>query len=222
MRLAAGELPYQPAVNRAEEQLALLRFCARPFDMVENPFDLGAGKIRVNQKTRFFLELIHETLAFQILAYLGCLPRLPYDGVIHRAACRLVPHHGCLALICDADCRYVACDELCLFQSFLHHLHHRAPNFLGVVLHPARLGEMLRELLLRHAHDMRVVIEDDCPVAGSPRVERHNVLCHLYCPLQMYFVCKASLIIVSCIKIINREKDFLRRHKTSLILFDGS
>ena len=37
---AVGELPDEPCVNRAEQQLSPLGFFARTGDIVQNPFDL--------------------------------------------------------------------------------------------------------------------------------------------------------------------------------------
>ncbi len=50
VRLAAGQLPDQPAVDGAEQQLAVSapRPCA--VDVVEDPFQLGAGEIGIEQQ----------------------------------------------------------------------------------------------------------------------------------------------------------------------------
>ena len=42
MHLAAGELPQQPAIDRAEGEFALFGTRARAFDVVEDPADLSA------------------------------------------------------------------------------------------------------------------------------------------------------------------------------------
>ena len=48
---AAGELPDQIAVNRAERQLASFRFFARAFDLVQQPGDFGGGEVGVRDQT---------------------------------------------------------------------------------------------------------------------------------------------------------------------------
>ena len=51
MHSAAGEIPYEPCLDRAEEQLIRLgeRTCAR--NVVKDPLYLCAGEIRVYNKT---------------------------------------------------------------------------------------------------------------------------------------------------------------------------
>jgi hypothetical protein len=43
--LAAGKFPDQPAVDGAEQQLAVARALAAAFDVVEDPLELGAGEV---------------------------------------------------------------------------------------------------------------------------------------------------------------------------------
>ncbi len=49
---AAGQLPQEPAIDGAERQFPGFRFCARAGDVVENPGDFAAGKIRVDDEAR--------------------------------------------------------------------------------------------------------------------------------------------------------------------------
>lgn len=55
MHSAAGEIPYEPCLDRAEEQLIRLgeRTCAR--NVVKDPLYLCAGEIRVYNKTGLIL-----------------------------------------------------------------------------------------------------------------------------------------------------------------------
>ena len=74
---------------------------------------------------------------------------LPDDGVVHRLAGRAIPHHRRLALVGDADAGQRRGVELGLGERAAADLDRRAPDLLGIVLDPARLGEDLRQLLLR-------------------------------------------------------------------------
>jgi hypothetical protein len=47
--VAAGEVPDQPAIDGAEGQLALLGAGASAGDIVQDPCDLGAGKVGVEK-----------------------------------------------------------------------------------------------------------------------------------------------------------------------------
>ena len=61
VHLAAGEPPEQIAIDGAEHQLAALGACARAGDVVEDPGDLGAGEIGIDDQA-------------------GLLPRSPARG----------------------------------------------------------------------------------------------------------------------------------------------
>src|SRR5262245_56176186 len=50
MYLAARETPDKEGIDRAGQQLALLRPFSRPFDIVEQPGDLSTRKIRIEQQ----------------------------------------------------------------------------------------------------------------------------------------------------------------------------
>ena len=67
MRLAAGQPPDQEAVDGAGQQLAALGALARAFHIVEQPGDLGAGKIRVEQQPGLLREFLLQPLLLQLL-----------------------------------------------------------------------------------------------------------------------------------------------------------
>ncbi|MNP23008.1 hypothetical protein D3C76_1156990 [compost metagenome] len=50
MQAAAGKLPDQPCIDGAEQQFPVRGPLPRAFDMVEDPFDLGSGEIRIEQQ----------------------------------------------------------------------------------------------------------------------------------------------------------------------------
>ncbi|MNN19741.1 hypothetical protein D3C81_1329950 [compost metagenome] len=50
MQAAAGKLPNQPCIDGAEQQFPVRGPLPRAFDMVEDPFDLGSGEIRIEQQ----------------------------------------------------------------------------------------------------------------------------------------------------------------------------
>ena len=72
-------------------------------------------------------------------------------------------HCTFVAEVRDADGGHVRGLGTRGLQHFGGHTGLRGPDFLRVVLHPARLGENLAELLLRRCHDAAVVIEKDGP-----------------------------------------------------------
>ena len=54
------------------------------------------------------------------------------------------------------------------------------PDFIGVMLHPARFGKILGKFFLRHAAHLSLFIKENTAVACRSGVQRHNVFCHFY------------------------------------------
>ena len=179
---AAGELPDEPGVHGAEEELTALRPVPGAGDVVEDPLDLGAGEIGVCHEARALLELRGVALGLEGVTVGAGAAALPDDGVADRLAGGLVPDDGGLPLVGDAD----GGDAGGRGPDFPHGLHRYAqlggPDLPGVVLHPAGLGEDLGELLLRTAAHPALPVEQDAPVAGGPGVKSHDIFCHVRFP----------------------------------------
>ena len=103
VRRAIREVPHEPAVDRAERQLAGLGPRARAGHVVEDPRDLGAGKVGVDDQARAFPDQVLMAVAFQAIADIRGPAVLPDDGVVDRLAGLAIPDHGGLALVRDAD-----------------------------------------------------------------------------------------------------------------------
>ena len=103
MDLAAGQLPDQPSLDRAKEQVAPLGPRTHAGLIVQNPFQLGCRKIGVNDKTGLFPDLIGQALRLERIAVFACAAALPYDGMADRLAGVAVPDDRCLALVCNAN-----------------------------------------------------------------------------------------------------------------------
>ena len=167
MGAAAGQIPDEPRVHIAEQQLAALGALARTRNVIEDPLDLRAGKIGVDEQTGLLLHIRAKTVGRELIADGRRAAALPDDRVIDGLARILVPDDRRLSLVCDADCR----DILVGRARFLHCLHgyteHRGPDFIGIVLHPARFGEILGELPLGHRANLPLAVENDR--AGTAR-----------------------------------------------------
>ena len=61
------------------------------------------------------------------------------------------------------------------FEHPLHDPFLGLPNFKGIVLYPARLRKMLRELLLVRGHGLAFAIEQHRPGTGGALVECKDV-----------------------------------------------
>ena len=97
----AGQVPDDPAIDRAEQRLAAFGRGTGTVDMVENPLQLGRRKVsrrrqpgaRAQQLARRF-ERGNGAVGARIL---------PDDRVVPRPAGARIPHHGGFPLVGDAD-----------------------------------------------------------------------------------------------------------------------
>ena len=176
MDLAAGQPPQQEAFDGAGGERALLRRGAAAGDVVEDPGDLGAGEIGIEEQAGLGRDLVLVPGALQLVAALGGAAVLPDDGVVDRLAGAAVPHDRGLALVGDADAGQRLGVELRLGERAAADLDRGRPDLLGVVLDPARLGEDLRQFLLRRRHRPARGIEHDGAGAGGALVDGEDVL----------------------------------------------
>ncbi len=100
---AAGQPPDQEGVDGAEAKVAALGPLARALHVVEQPGELGAGEIGIEEQAAAGGDLRLLALAAQRGAGVGGAPVLPDDGAVDRLAGLAVPDHHRLALVGDAD-----------------------------------------------------------------------------------------------------------------------
>src|SRR5216683_2261196 len=176
MELARGELPREPAVDRAEEQIAFFRARLEARDVGEQPLELGRGEIRIDHEARLRADRFGEARLFQRLAALGGAPVLPDDGAVRGLSGAPVPHDHRFSLVGDADRGKARGGELRFPERGARAGELRAENLLGVVLDPAGPGKELAEFLLRRGARAPALVEYDRARAGRALVERKNVL----------------------------------------------
>ena len=107
MHRTAGQVPDQPGIHGTEAELTLTCSLPRALYMIEYPSDLTSREIRIGNQTRFAAYHIGLAFGHDPVYHIRCSAALPYDRIIDRLACRSVPHDSSLALIRDADTRYV-------------------------------------------------------------------------------------------------------------------
>ena len=179
MHPAAGQLPDQPGVHRAEQQLPRLGLLPGAGDVVQHPADLGGGKIGVDQQAGVLLHIAGEGgVLLQLLAVLGGAAALPDNGVADRAAGLPVPEDRRLPLVGDADARNLPHVDAALGQHLHQHAVLAGIDLHRVVLHPARMGIVLGELLLGQAHNVLLPVKQQAPAAGGALVQRNDKLFH--------------------------------------------
>ena len=178
MDLSTGEPPNQPSVHCPKQQLP--PFCPVPGarDIVEQPFDLGSGKIGVNEQAGIVPDIAFAPVLFHLLALGRGAAALPDDGVVDGAAGRLVPDDGGFPLVGDADGGHLGGRNTGLPQDPAQHLPLGTVDFLGVVFHPAGLGIDLGKLLLRAAHHLLPPVEQDGTGAGSALIQGKDIRFH--------------------------------------------
>ena len=178
MHLAVGQLPQQPGVHRAEQQLAAVRQLTRSLHIVEDPFDFGAAEIGVELQTRFLRDQLRTALSFQRVAEVGSAAALPDDRVINRLARPLVPDDRGLALIRHADAGDLVGRYAALGDTLRHGAVLVGVNIHRILLDPARTGIDLRKFVLCHAHHVAFAVKQNAARTRCALVQGENILFH--------------------------------------------
>ena len=178
MRLATAQTPQQEAVDGAEAQFAALGALAGARHAVENPAQLGGGKVGVDQQAGLLRHPRFVTGGFQPGTVVGGAAVLPDDGRMDRCAGRGIPDDGGLALVGDADGQHLLGPEPLARQHLTTDLEGAQPDLFGVVLDPAILGEVLLELALGTGQVQTLGTEDNGAGAGGALVDGKQVVGH--------------------------------------------
>ena len=178
MHSAAGQLPDQPCVHSAEQDLPCLGPLPRTGHIVQDPLDLRCGEIGIGHQAGVLPDVVcHAGLLQQFIHQRSRAAALPDDGIVDGAAGGLFPQDGGLALVGDADGGNV----MDIHAALGHHLVHDpvlgGPDLHGVVLHPALLRVDLLKLPLLHRDDVLLVVKQDGAAAGGSLVQCKNILC---------------------------------------------
>ena len=155
VRRVARELPDQPAVDGPERQLAGLGLARARRDVVEDPCDLAAGKIRVDDEAGAFADEVFVPVALQSIAVVGRAPVLPHDRVVDGSAGLSIPDDRRLALVGDADGRDISWAQVRASERLGGDGDLCGPDLIGIVLDPARTRKDLLEFPLADGHDSR-------------------------------------------------------------------
>ena len=178
--LAAGQLPDEPRLHRAEQQVAALGTRAHAGHVVQDPLELCGREVGVDDQPGLLPDQVGQAAGLQLVAVLACAAALPDNGVVDRLAGVTVPDDGRLALVRDADGGDVLRRRADLVHGRQRHAELGRPDLVGVMLDPAGLGEILGELLLRDAAHLAPGVKKDAAVGRGARVQRHDIflLCH--------------------------------------------
>jgi hypothetical protein len=144
-----GEAPEQEAVDGAECELPAPGALARARNLVEQPGDLRAGEIGVEQEARALADEQLRAVALESRTAVRRAAVLPDDRAMDRPARAAFPDDGRLALIRDADGRDALCADAGLLDGLARRQERVAPDVLGIVLDPAGRRVVLQELAPR-------------------------------------------------------------------------
>ena len=147
--LAAGQFPDQPRIDRAEGELARLGVGPRALDVVENPPQLCCRKNRRRSPGRSSSDRSSRP-SFFIWSQKPAVRRScqtmawPTGSPVSRFQTTAVSRWLVMPMAAD-----IARVEPGLAHRLGRDAVLRGPDFVGIVLHPARLGKVLLEFLLR-------------------------------------------------------------------------
>ena len=99
MLLATGKFPYEPCINSAKQDIAILGTLPYAWYVVQYPFHTAGRKIGVREKSGTLLNCSLVTLVYQFLAECCATATLPQNGRIDRLTCIPVPYHNRLTLV---------------------------------------------------------------------------------------------------------------------------
>ena len=154
VRCAAGQFPDQPACRSCRTRVRPLRARARaPGTLSSIQRSFVPEKYASSTRPVFARESRLQAARFQLIAKTCRAPVLPHDRVAYGLAGRAVPHDRRLALIGNADGGDVARGDSGPCDGLGCHADLGCPDFVRVVLDPARLREYLAKLLLRNRLD---------------------------------------------------------------------
>src|SRR5439155_23334690 len=171
----AGELPEEPRVHGAKRELAALGADARAGDLVEQPADLGAREVSVEDEPGAVPHERLDPLGAQAVARRRRPSALPHDRAVDGRSRTTIPDDGRLALVGDPDRRHLGSDDARLVERGTCRAFDGRPDLLGVVLDPPGPRKVLRQLGVPARADATVGIDDQRGRARRALVERENV-----------------------------------------------
>ena len=188
MHGTAGQLPHQPGVHRAEQQLTPPGLFPGPLHVVQNPLELGGGEVGVNQQTGVLPDVVRQRLVLlKPFAQGGSAPALPNDGVVDRTAGGFVPDNGGLPLVGDSNGGDLLRGDTGLGQGLGQHGGLAGPDLHRVMFHPARLGVVLGKFPLSQADDILFPVKDNAPAARGALIQSNYILFHGIPSLFFYY-----------------------------------
>ena len=164
---AAGEVPEEPGVHRAEGEVGAVRHAA----LGEEPVHLGGAEVGVEDQAGAPAHQGEVARRHQVVADRGGPAVLPDDRPVVGAPGAPVPGHHRLALVGDAQGGGPAPAPLQAAGHVGERLAHQRPDLVRVVLDPAGPGEVLGQLAVGPVDLGAAPVEDLGADAGGAGVD---------------------------------------------------
>ena len=97
------QLPDQPGIDGTKENFPLFSPLLSSRNLVQNPSYLGRREIGIDDQTCLLMEEFRIAILLELVSDMGCLARLPNDGIVDRKTSFLVPDNCCFPLVGNAD-----------------------------------------------------------------------------------------------------------------------
>ena len=172
-------MPDQPTVHSAEQSLAGFCFLAHAPNVIENPADLAAGKVSVDDQTRFARDGVRVRRTCKLRAKFRRAPALPVDRRSQRHARPPVPDNYRLPLIRDADCGDFLRLHAAARQKGFHRIELPLQDLRGVLFYPARLWVPAIDRLRFHSQPPSFFVVQGsagtrCPLIQSEQISHRG------------------------------------------------
>ena len=175
MRMADAQTAGQKRIHRSKAQFAPLGAFARVGDGIQQPLQLGAGKIGVGDQPRAVAQHIAQAVALEAFDQRRGAAALPDNGVVEGLPRLAFPQKRGFALVGDAHGFDIARAHAAFFHRQAQGLNLTLQNVLRPVFHPAGLGIDLRKFNAVRSDRCAVFIEDDRARTGRTLIQRRDV-----------------------------------------------
>ena len=175
---SGGQSGDEPGVDGRERELAALGALAGARHGVEQPCGLRPREVRIEHQPGALTNERFMAGRLQLLAPVRGASVLPHDRAVDRTERVALVDERRLALVRDPDAghrvrrgvggleRLRACGE------------RRLPDLVSIVLDPAGMREVLRELAVAAPDDAPVTVDDEPSDTGGPGVDREDARMH--------------------------------------------
>jgi len=187
VRCAVGQLPDQPRIDIAEQKVGRAGVSLIQ-SVIQNPADFAARKIGVDHQAGFSFDGFSR---LERIAKRGSSTALPNDGGRDRLPRAAIPDNGCLSLIGNADGRNVPGGRIRGVERSSRCVDLRAPDRVGVLLHPARMRINAIDRARLHRHTATFLIVKRGAGAGGSFVQGKNIW---HSRIIMKIVCSFAII----------------------------